>query len=99
MQLKSLRSHQPDVLTDSCVDHFCQPVILIGLFFLAIFNLLMGVSKSFAWMLCTRVASGMLSGCSSAMRAVLGEISTKETDPYFYPLFATTVGTPPLHSS
>lgn len=30
------------------------------------------------------------------MRAVLGEISTKETDPYFYPLFATTVGAPRL---
>lgn len=65
-----------------------QPVILSGLFFLCIGVLLFGVSQSYVWALCARVACGVLSGNASVMRAVLGEISTKHNEHIFYPLFA-----------
>ncbi|KAK8847710.1 hypothetical protein IAR55_005569 [Kwoniella newhampshirensis] len=64
-----------------------KPVILGGLFGLSFSLVMFGLSKSFWWAMGARALSGMLCGNASVMRAVLGEITTKETEGWVYPLW------------
>ncbi|WVQ94823.1 hypothetical protein IAU59_001906 [Kwoniella sp. CBS 9459] len=64
-----------------------KPVILGGLCGVAVTHTLFGLSQSFWWAMAARFLSGALCGNASVMRAVLGEITTKENEGWVYPLW------------
>ncbi|ORY26992.1 major facilitator superfamily domain-containing protein [Naematelia encephala] len=65
-----------------------KPVILGGLCGMSLSLFMFGLSKSFWWAMGARVMSGALCGNASVMRAVLGEMTTKETEGWVYPLWS-----------
>ncbi|WWD10212.1 hypothetical protein V865_008346 [Kwoniella europaea PYCC6329] len=64
-----------------------KPVILGGLCGVAVTHTLFGMSQSFWWAMVARFLSGALCGNASVMRAVLGEITTKDNEGWVYPLW------------
>ncbi|OCF54197.1 hypothetical protein L486_08394 [Kwoniella mangroviensis CBS 10435] len=70
-----------------------KPVILGGLCGVAVTHTLFGMSQSFWWAMIARFLSELtscqsnLSGQASVMRAVLGEITTKDNEGWVYPLW------------
>ncbi|WRT68803.1 uncharacterized protein IL334_005783 [Kwoniella shivajii] len=64
-----------------------KPVILGGLCGVAFAHTLFGLSKSYKMAVAARFLSGLLCGNASVMRAVLGEVSTPETESFLYPLW------------
>ncbi|OCF44424.1 hypothetical protein I317_01684 [Kwoniella heveanensis CBS 569] len=64
-----------------------KPVILGGLCGVAVTHTLFGLSQSFWWAMVARFLSGALCGNASVMRAVLGEITTKDNEGWVYPLW------------
>ncbi|WWC69060.1 uncharacterized protein I206_102996 [Kwoniella pini CBS 10737] len=66
-----------------------KPVILGGLCGVAFAHVMFGLSKSYKMAVAARFLSGLLCGNASVMRAVLGEVSTPETESLLYPLWTT----------
>ncbi|KAK4686733.1 hypothetical protein P7C73_g3383, partial [Tremellales sp. Uapishka_1] len=65
-----------------------KPVIIGGLFGLSFSLFIFGISRTFWWAMIARAMGGALCGNSSVMRAVLGEMTTKETEGWVYPLWS-----------
>lgn len=71
-----------------------KPVICSGLTGLTLGLIALGSSQTFAFALLSRAACGMLAGNSTALRAVLGEITDETNQGKAYPLFSIWLGFP-----
>jgi MFS family permease len=67
-----------------------KPVVLFGLFSLAVFMTLYGAATTFWWAVIFRAMCGLLSGNGSVLRAVLAEITSKQDASWAYAVYSSS---------